>query len=247
MKLDKNGDKYYTSKKVCFRPSLVNAEIIDLSFEFAYEMAFGSGHHRKHRTGGQELRAPVEIFRNTFQGKMAEGIFYNYLIENNIHCDKVDYSIHGKGVWDDTDIVYKEKKISIKSAAFFSDLLLLESQDWDSEGRYLPNLENKERTYVYDYFVLIRIKPNTNSLFKGAISKQDLRHEIDSNTWYYDIPGCCSNLTLKFIINNNYTLPKNSFLNGSTRMDAENYYIQCVDLKNITQLINILKKLKCFF
>ncbi len=244
MKLDKDGDKYHTSKKVSFKPSIVNAEIIDLSFEFAYEIAFGSGHHRNHRTGGQELRAPVEIFRNTFQGKIAEGVFYNYLSENDIHCDKVDYSIHGKGVWDDTDIVYKEKKISIKSAAFFSNLLLLESQDWDSEGRYLPNLLNNEGTDFYNYFVLVRIKPNTNSLFKGAISKQELRNEIDSNKWYYDIPGCCSNITLKFIIKNNYILPKNSFLNGKTRMDAENYYVQCAELKNITQLINILKNLE---
>jgi hypothetical protein len=244
MKLDKDGDKYQTSKKVSFKPSIVNAHIIDLSFEFAYEMALGSGHHRNHRTGGQELRAPVEIFRNTLQGKIAEGVFYNYLSKNGIRCDKVDYSIHGKGVWDDTDIVYKEKKISIKSAAFFSNLLLLESQDWDSEGRYLPNILNSEGADFYDYFVLIRIKPNTTPLFKGSISKQDLRNEIDSNKWYYDIPGCCSDRTLKFIIESNYILPKNSFLNGKTRMDAENYYIQCDDLKNITQLINILKNLE---
>jgi hypothetical protein len=206
-------------------------------------MAFGSGYHREHRTGGEDFRKPIEIFRNTFQGKIAEGVFYNYLNENNIICDKVDYSIHGKGIWDDTDIQYKNKKISIKSAAFFSNLLLLESEDWDSEGRYLPNLINNEGADFYDFFVLIRIKPNTNSLFKGSISKKDLKHEIDAHEWYYDIPGCCSNRTLKFIIQNNYILPKNALLNGRTKMDAENYYIQCSDLKKISELINILKEL----
>lgn len=241
MKLDKDGDKYYTRKKVPFEPSLVNAHIIDLSFEFAYEMAFGSGHHRNHRTGGQELRAPLEIFRNTFQGKIAEGVFYNYLSENAIQCNKVDYSIYGKGVWDDTDIVYKNKKISIKSTAFFSNLLLLESQDWDSKGRYLPNRLNNEGADFYDYFVLIRIKPNTNALFSHSTSKQDLWNEIDAHKWFYDMPGWCSHLTLKFIIKNNYILPKNSFLNGKTRMDAENYYIQCGDLKNIIELKKILQ------
>lgn len=241
MKLTQDGDKYYIKEKVQFKPRVVNNRIIDLSFQFAYEMAFGSGYHRNHRTGGQELRAPIDIFRNTFQGKIAEGVFYDYLSQNTIKCDKVDYGIHGKGVWDDTDIIYKEKKISIKSTAFFSNLLLLESEDWDSEGRYLPNILNNEGADFYDYFVLIRIKPNTNSLFKGSISQQDLRREINKNTWYYDIAGWCSRLTLKFIIKNNYILPKNALLNGKTRMDAENYYIQCVDLKTINELITILK------
>lgn len=244
MKLDRDGDKYYAHKKVSFKPSAINSHIIDLSFEFAYEMAFGSGYHRKHRTGGQELRTPIEIFRNTFQGKLAEGVFYSYLNQNHIHCDKVDYGIHGKGMWDDTDIVYKEKKISIKSIAFFSNLLLLESEDWNAEGRYLPNLLNTEGADFYDYFVVIRIEPNTNSLFRGSIFKQDLRDEIDNTTWHFDIPGWCSAITLQFLIKNDYLLPKNALLNGKTRMDADNYYIQCGDLKSITELINILKALE---
>ena len=244
MKLEQDEDCYYINLKVPFKPLIVNSQIIDLSFEFAYEMAFGSGYHRKHRTGGEDFREPIEIFRNTLQGKMAEGVFYNYLFANSIQCDKVDYSIHGKGVWDDTDIVLKDMKISIKSTAFFSNLLLLESEDWDSEGRYLPNIGHNEGTDFYDYFVLIRIKPNATSLFKGSMSKHDLRHEIDTHKWYYDIPGCCSNITLKYIIQKNYILPKNALLNGGTKMDSENYYIQCGDLKKISELLDIFKHLE---
>lgn len=226
MKLDKDGDNYYITKKVPFEPHLIDTTIIDLSLEFAYEMAFGLGHHRAHRTGGQDMRRPIEIFGNTFQGKVAEGVFYKYLNQNSIPCDAIDYSIHGKGIWDDSDILCRGKKISIKSAAFFSNLLLLESEDWDSNGNYIPNRNANEGADYYDYFVLIRIKPNTKALFKDSVSKQALFNTIKSYQWYYDIPGCFSHKTLKYIIDEGYVLPKNSLLNGKIKMDAENYYIQ---------------------
>ena len=46
---------------------------------------------------------------------------------------------------------------------------------------------------------------------------------------------------LQEVIKNDYILPQNSYLNGSTRMDAENYYIQAGDLLDIKFLNEKLK------
>ena len=189
----------------------------------------------------EQPRTPIEIFKNTLQGKIAEILLYNYFLNNGIKCKDVDYSVSGKGSWDDTDLVYKNLKISVKSAAFYSNLLLLETKDWDTNGRYIPNIDNPDVADIYDYFILVRIKPNTNSLFNGSTDKKTLKKQIESNKWYYDITGCCSLTTLKFIIQNNYILPQNALLNGKIKMDAENYYIQSGYLKSIRSLLNILK------
>jgi len=60
--------------------------------------------------------------------------------------------------------------------------------------------------------------------------------------WYYDIPGYCTLLTLKYIINEGYILPQNALLNGKTKMDAENYYIQSGSLREFILLEEELLK-----
>ncbi len=244
MKLTKQGNSYLINRKKKFRPSKIDGDIVNKCFEFAYEMAFGKGHHRDHRTGGQERRLPIDIFRNTLQGKIAEVVLHNALKANGIVCNPIDFDIYGKGIWDDTDIEYSGIKISVKSAAYFSNLLLLETKDWDSKGHYLPNKEDDNLTHKYDYFVMVRIEPNTNALFKNGISKTELKSEINTLDWFYDIAGCCSLKTVKHIIKHGYILPQNAMLNGRTPMDAENYYIQAGDLKTIEALILRLKALK---
>ncbi len=141
----------------------------------------GEGRHRAHRSGGKELRTPIEIFKNTLQGKIAEIVLYNYFLDNGIKCQDVDYSVSGKGSWDDTDLGYKNIKISVKSAAYFSNLLLLETKDWDTNGRYIPNINNPDVADIYDYFILVRIKPSTNSLFCDSTDKKTLKKEIKNN------------------------------------------------------------------
>ena len=49
--------------------------------------------------------------------------------------------------------------------------------------------------------------------------------------------------TMKWIIKNQRILPKNSLLNGKIRMDAENYYVETGDLKDIKQLSTELRLL----
>ena len=136
MKLTKYDTIYFINSKVLFHPQPIQSSILSTSFEFAYNMAFGEGHHRNHRTGGTEQRSALDIFKNTLQGKIAEGIAFKVLASHGIKCEPVDYSIHGEGVWDDSDLEYKGKRISVKSSAYFSNLLLLETNDWNLDGMW---------------------------------------------------------------------------------------------------------------
>jgi len=245
MKLRKEGHSYFVNNKRVFSPSPISSELVSDCFEFAYEMVWGDGHHRANRSGGQHSRKNGELFGNVFQGKLAEFAVHKELSDKST-IERPDLSIHGEGIWDDSDLIYKEKHISIKSAAFFSDLLLLETKDWNSDGAYIPNLKNASVT-TYDYFVLVRIKPDLKRIllskklfYSDEIPKEEVKKIIDCEKWYYDIAGACSHKTIKHIIKEGYHLPQNALLNGSVKMDASNYYIQTGSLKSFSSFIEYL-------
>jgi hypothetical protein len=248
MKLEfKNNNEYYINKSKSFKGVAINNSQIIKAFDFAYDMCFGLGHHRNHRTGGQINRKKGELFSNTFQGKLSEIVLYDLFLSKGINTSEPDYSVNGKGIWDDVDLIINNKKINIKSAAFFSNLLLLETKDWNENAEYLPN-KNISSSSNYDYFILVRIKPDikniltTNRLFySNDIEKETLFNLTINEEWYYDIAGCSSHNTIKYIIKNNYILPQNSLLNGKIKMDAENFYIQSGDMKDIDLLISNIK------
>ena len=169
-----------------------DADIL-LAFDFAYIMSFGQGFHRNYRTGGQTVRKNGEKFCNTFQGKLAEIVLYNYLTSNSISCSEVDYRIMGKSAWDDSDFVVNGKHINVKSVAFFSNLLLLEKDDWNSEAHYIPNIAING-TYHYDHFILIRIKP-------------DIKNILRNNSLYYS-DNVDKEILLKLILNNKCIIAK---------------------------------------
>ncbi len=151
--------------------------------------------------------------------------------------------MYGLGEWDDSDISLDNIKFSIKSTKFYGNLLLLETKDWNKNGEYIPNL-NTEKNSIYNYFVLVRIKPDAEKLmiskrflYSNEINKEELYSLIKSVIWEYDIVGYITNEDLKSIIANDFILPQNSMLNGKISMDAENYYIQSGDMKDFKQLV----------
>lgn len=244
MKLTKHLNNYSLTSRKSFACITVDKAIIEQSFDFAYEMAHGKGFHRNCRSGGQSARSQSEIFQNTFQGKMAEGILYENLKKQDIETEIPDFSIHGKGIWDDADLKANGKTICIKSATFFSNLLLLETKDWNSEGCYVPNITHEDASHSYDYFVLVRIKPDIKLVLKDTVADKDvLLQKIQAETWLYDVPGCCSIKTIRHIIANGCLLPQNAMLNGKTKMDASNYYIQAGLLFPIEVLYEALNKI----
>jgi hypothetical protein len=239
---------YNLNRKKDFKPAKSITQVdIQSAFNFAYEMSFGRGHHRAHRTGGQVNRRKSEQFCNAFQGKLSEIALYTALRSKNIACSEVDFRIMGENEWDDSDILVNGRRINIKSAAFFSNLLLLEKQDWNTEGKYIPNLAcGKDADY--DFFVLVRVKPdlkkifsNNRLLYAAELDKNRVLALISKEVWQYDIPGFISHQKLvEKVIKAGQVLPQNALLNGTTKMDAENYYVQAGDLSGIDNLFNLL-------
>lgn len=250
-KLRKEGESFYITHPKQFEP-IYNfpQEVINKVFEFAYGMTFGrTGEHRNHRTGGQFSRRNGELFINTFQGKLAEFGLYSILHDAGFSLDEPDLSMWELGVWDTTDLILNGWKLNVKSTAFFGNLLLLETHDWNDEGRYIPNLGTGND--FYDFFILLRLSPDGKKimssnrwLYIDEIDRNLLLNTILQNTWKLDCPGFINHAELVEIITGRYILPQNSFLNGKTKMDAENYYVQAGDMHRINELFPILRNPK---
>jgi len=242
-----NNNYYINNQKIFQNENRFKDKTIDDVFEFAYAMTFGDGEHRDHRTGGILNRKKGQIFINTFQGKLSElGVYSTFFKNNKEAYDKLsnpDFDVYGLGEWDDSDIELEKIKFSVKSTKFYGNLLLLETKDWNKEGEYIPNI-NTDKNYVYDYFILVRIKPDGEKLmssnrllYSNDIKKEDLYSLIKSEKWEYDIAGYITKEDLKYLINNGFILPQKSLLNGKIPMDAENYYVQSGDMANFNILI----------
>ncbi len=242
-------DYYNVSNSREFAGLPVCENDIQKNIDFTYEICFGKGYHRNRRTGGQYERKNGEKFCNTFQGKLAEIVLYNYFKAKNLESKEPDFQIYGAGIWDDADLEIKGKKINVKSASSQSNLLLLEKKDWNKQGQYRPNLLlHNGSTTQYDYFILVRIQPDLKKLFaakrwlySNEITKIEIEELIFNSQWKFDLAGYCSHQDFLDAIENENIIPQNSILNHYTKMDACNY-IQSGDLNQISSLVEILNK-----
>jgi hypothetical protein len=233
------GDVYTINKGKRFMGVELNLDYIQPVFDFSYNMTFGKlGVHRNYRSGGQFSRKNGELFANTFQGKLSEFVVYDLITKIGLTIERPSLETWELGKWDDVDFQVNELKISVKSASFFSNLLLLESKDWDDKGTYIPN------DVVYDIHILVRIKPDLKGLlrsnrllFSEYVDKESLLRIIQLEKFYWDVPGYLTNRDVSTLIQSKYVIPQNAMLNGKTRMDAENFYCQTGSLRNIDNLI----------
>lgn len=239
---------YITNAKSYKKVRAFKSSTVKKVFDFAYAMTFGEdGEHRNHRSGGNYRRKKGEIFINAFQGKLSElAIHIQFSLFNREVQKRLpdpDFAVYGLGEWDDCDMQLDTKTFSIKSTKFYGNLLLLETKDWDQNGCYIPNLNN-EHTSTYDYFVLIRIKPDGEKVMKenkilyaNEIKRDTLQNIILNQNWEYDIPGYITSEDYINVIKRAQILPQGSMLNARTKMDAENYYVQSGDLRDFNPLI----------
>lgn len=233
---------FFTGKSAYVRHGTLKPSTVDRVFDFAYEMAF-TDKHRNSRSGGDVERTNAEIFANTFQGKIAECAACNFFYKFDPHVAP-DFKTYEKGKWDTVDIAVCGKQVAIKSTKYYGQLLLLETKDWDSHGRYIPNIG--ESVCSYDYLLFIRVSPSCEDLLKEKgllkcehINEQELYHICCTIKWEYNYAGYITYDELVHIIREKYILPKHSLLNGKTRMDAENYYVQAVDMRPLSMLDNL--------
>lgn len=247
-KLEIKSDGLYITRRTNFNPITIFKEsTIEKVFDFAYSMSFGKlGEHRNHRSGGTHIRKNGEIFANTFQGKLSEFALYNQFYKN-FDITIPDLDTYGLGEWDNADFILNNRKISVKSTKSFGNLLLLETKDWNNKGEYIPNLSNGNA--IYDFHIFIRIEPfcedllkELKALYSNDIDKEKLKSKIINNKWEYDIPGYITKNDLIDVISNNNVINKGDMLNGRTKMDADNYYVQSGDMRPILELYDELKK-----
>ncbi|MEJ8776740.1 hypothetical protein [Pseudogracilibacillus sp. ICA-222130] len=215
------------------------------SFEFANNMSFSEeGHHRVYRSGGSEIRSKVQVFCDTFIGKLGEFAVYQYFRNNGITLTYPDLKIMGQGEWDSYDFTYKNRKIGVKTTKTNGNLLLLETKDWNKNAQYLPNLSNGNADYTD--FLFVRVDTNIVSNLKrqrlyrnNNIKKEILEDEFNKSSYYFDIAHIPIFL-VKHAIQQNSIIEKGSYL-YKTLIDANNYYIQSGDMFFISNLINELK------
>lgn len=237
-RLKHSDEGYFVTKRSEFRPDgVISREMLKQTFDFAYAMTFGGiGQHRGTRSGGDHCRQNREIFADAFQGKIAECALCGFLSKYDRNAVP-DFSAYKQGVWDTGDLQVCGKEVSVKSTKHIGQLLLLETKDYGSNGEYLPNVQIGTQG-VFDCIVLIRLKPICENLLNSGgfrysefIEHQALWDIISKETWEYNIVGYITRDDLIYIIKNRYILPKGSMLNGKQRMDAENYYVQAVDMR----------------
>lgn len=243
-KLSQKGNEFFVTHKKPFSHDApkFKQQTIKTVFDFSFDMTFErKGEHRNHRTGGDIERKNGEIFANTFQGKLAECASCNlfYRLDNSV---TPDFSVFKLGVWDSVDVIVKKKKIAVKSTKSFGNLLLLEQHDWDDSGRYIPNIESDCATY--DYFLLVRINPfcedimrRNKWLYTNYVDRDALWREISKYGWMYDYAGYISLAHLKHLMHNKFIIRKGDILNGSTCIDADNYYVQSGDMLPVEELL----------
>lgn len=243
-KLLVEGNNYSVTHKKPFSAMVDLSKYVEKALSFAYKMTFEKvGEQRDHRSGGIEHRDLSQQFQNTFQGKLAEFGVYDYVKNHHFAINEPDLGVYESGVWDDVDLTVKDHRISVKSGAFFSQLLLLEANDWDENGFYIPNVQDESD--CYDFFVFCRIKPDIKTVFSQKNFENDyslpkIKEVIAQNKWEMDIPGYITRDNLMYLIKEKYIIPQRAILNGRKEMDADNYYCQAGDLWKVDGIFDIV-------
>ncbi len=224
------NDRHLYRPKI-FSGTIVPNDIIMKCFDFAYTMANDS-FHRSKRSGGSHHRSPLELFWDTFRGKIAECVAYDYFTSKNYEVSNLDFNIYPRGVWDSFDMRVNGEFISIKSTKHFGQLLLLETADWDEHGRYLPDAYNN---IPYSYFLLVRTKiENRDQFTNGNLPEYDLLKDFSLRMIIEgEITGVLSHQDfVNQIIKYRYIIKKGQVLQGRVRMDADNYYTHAINLES---------------
>ena len=74
-------------------------------------------------------------------------------------------------------------------------------------------------------------------LYVDSIDRNVLWKEIEKVVWTYDYAGYISIEHLKELIKLGFIIRKGDTLNGSTQIDADNYYIQAGDMFDVKELL----------
>lgn len=192
-------------------------------------MAYGNKHNPDSFASGESknTRNNEQIFRDAFQGKLAEVAFFNYY-SKDFKINEPNFDEWERGFWEDTDFIAEYNglsyRISIKSTKHFGNLLLLEKNRYNSYGLYIESAEANSPGIKHDVIFLIRIKGINNSLpeWYDYAKLEDIKAEITGYIKHEDF--------LK-AIEDNKCLEKGWIINGKEKLKVDNYYFCCSELK----------------
>ena len=246
----KEGSFLLSKKRDWVTHVCLTTEEASKALRFALSMTLGQGEHRDHRSGGKIRRRPIQVFHDTFNGKLSELAVHRWVRQETPDHRKIsdlDFTIHALGTWDSGDLQISNHQFQIKSTKEYGNLMLLETADWDSNGNYRPNTANSTTKVAGIIFVRLRpelwkITDPTN--FPNNFA--ELEKDILSVNWESNIAGFATKNDIEQIVKLRQILPKNARFQKSIIMDADNYYIQAGDLYEISLLekyLNYLEKI----
>lgn len=195
----------------------IGIDIFNKCLSFAKNMTNGKGEHSSKSFGSGFRRNNSSIFRDTLQGKIAELAVIKYIKDNtglkpDISTLNTIFKVEKLGWWEDCDLIYSDKKISIKSTKDYGTRLLLEKHRYDIDGSY----KDSDTNIKHDIIFLVRIK-GINDL---NVSYSDIGIEISG--------FISNNIFVKKISKNDY-IPAKTLI-GKIPLKVDNY---CFNVKEL--------------
>lgn len=223
----------------------------------------------KRTNGSHSKRNNGEIFKDVYIGKIAEIALYKYLSKYGEAAEPNLTEPGGYGNSDTVDMLWENKHISIKCTQKTSNLMLLQTGQYDEKGCYLPNIKRELLPQYFDYHVLCKYEVLENSAnwesnikfaMKDIITESEmeqLKVLMDKLSWKVRIVGYLSHDELvNNVIQNGMIVyaddPNNGLFrsfgtkgySARTCVDVDNYYVQTGDLHPIRELTRQNGKVK---
>ena len=223
--LEKNGF-FSASIKKEFKPFLDINKYIQETVKWATKQRFK-----------ENGRTPQEILKNSITGKLGEFGIYEYFKSLGYDPTYPELLIRNKkGEYDDGDMVVNNRKINIKTAPFFSNLLKLIANDWDENGGYRWGINGID--YSYKAFFLARISPNPHKLiFEYPFIDNEIIEYLQQVYFQMDIPGFINIKDFKKIISNGHMIKNIQKNLDGKEIDLSFYYCQCGELRDLSEIL----------
>ena len=216
-----------------------NKSTIEETINFSYGMVCKC---KNQRSGGTMIRTKSDKIYNHLQGKLAEVIVHQLATDTGLDLKAIDFNVYPIGKWDDGDVVTVDDSLNfnVKSGMKNHQLLLLTKNDYNSDGSYKHHNCETEKIQK-QIFSCIRLKMDRSYILKkieNMSQSEFIAWFLKSyNTITYDA-HFCNEVLIKQIISNGNIIFKGDYINGNTKMDADNYYIYLFNMDSyIKQII----------
>lgn len=228
-RLRENNGTYSVSTKKIYKHKMDVTEYASDCVEWAYNNVWGEGHLKP------SGRDKSTTFKNALTGKFGEFGLHRHFVNLGYNVPSPDLTIMPKGVWDDGDLFWEGKKISVKTTASWKDLLLLKKNEWDTDAGYLFGKDGID--YSYKAFFLCRLSPDLESLLSMIVGNNDpgidvIKSHLEQIRFTMDFPGFITIDDFKRIIKTDMCIPAKGKI-GKKEFDDALYYCQTGDLRDI--------------